>query len=449
MQDGNGYKYLGLYFELNSPTVAIETHGCKLNQADSWELAAEFAESGFRIVELGQPADLYLLNSCTVTHIADRKARNAIRSAKRLNPSATVIATGCYAQRAPDELRSIEDVDIVLGNSDKSSIVQEAVQFMGFTNPIENVGYGELGLDTVSKSRLMVKIQHGCNQVCAYCIVPKVRGRERSVPADELVSRVKQASKSGFKEVILTGTQLGSYGFELPGTDLKSLIGLILSQTDIPRLRVSSLQPQEIDTELLDLWSDNRLCPHFHLPLQSGSDKILKLMRRRYDSELYLKAVDLIRKNVSGASVTADVIAGFPNEQNDDFDQTLHLCQLIKFADMHIFPYSIRPGTSAAHNKLQVDNHVKKDRTNRLISLAREQSHDFREMALGTTRSVLWEHRLRDDPNGLWIGLTDNYIRVATDSDASLGNSITKATLTSFNEDKVICEVIQSNGCPV
>lgn len=434
---------------MNSPTVAIETHGCKLNQADSWELAAEFVESGFRIVELGQPADVYLLNSCTVTHIADRKARNAIRSARRLNPSATVIATGCYAQRAPDELRSIEDVDIVLGNSDKSSIVQEAVQFMGFTNPMENIGYGGLGVSTVSRSRLMVKIQHGCNQVCAYCIVPRVRGRERSIPADELVRRVKQASKSGFKEVVLTGTQLGSYGFELPETDLKSLIGLILSQTDIPRLRVSSLQPQEIDTELLDLWSDSRLCPHFHLPLQSGSDKILRLMRRRYDSELYLKAVDLIRNNVNGASITADVIAGFPNEQNDDFDQTFHLCELIKFADMHVFPYSIRPGTSAAHNKSQVDNYVKKDRTNRLLSLAREQSDNFREMSLGTTRSVLWEHKSKDDPLGLWTGLTDNYIRVATDSNTSLDNSITESRLTSLYDDKVICEVIQGNGYSV
>jgi threonylcarbamoyladenosine tRNA methylthiotransferase MtaB len=433
-------------FEVNSPTVAIETHGCKLNQADSWELAVEFAEFGFRIVAQGELADVYLLNSCTVTHIADRKARNAIRSARRLNPSGIVIATGCYAQRSPDELNSLEEVDIVVGNSDKSGIVQQTVQLMGFSDLPQNLGNEGLEVGMFSgRSRLMVKIQHGCNQVCAYCIVPKVRGRERSIPPEELVRRVKQASKSGFKEAVLTGTQLGSYGFEIPGMDLTTLIDLILSETDIPRLRVSSLQPQEIDTRLLNLWSDNRLCPHFHLPLQSGSDKTLKMMRRKYDAGRYLEAVDLIRNNVNGASITADVIVGFPNEEDDDFDQTFYLCETIKFADIHVFPYSIRPGTSAAHNKSQVGNYVKRDRMNSLLSLAKIQSDNFREMSLGTTRSVLWEYKSKDDPHGLWTGLTDNYIRVTTNSDLCLDNSITAANLISLRDDKVICDVIQSN----
>ena len=273
--------------EFNTGTVAIETHGCKLNQADSEVLARRFISVGYNIVPLGHGPDIYVLNSCTVTHVADAKARQALRAARRRNPSLTVVATGCYAQRAPDQLRRVEGVDLVLGNFEKSRIVEAVLQARGVT--MVSCAEGKEGVirpESFGRTRAMVKIQEGCNQVCAYCIVPKVRGRERSIPLEELVRQVRQRIGEGYKEVVLTGTQLGSYGFDLTeGTELKTLIEAVLSRTEIERLRVSSLQPQEITPELLELWKDPRLCPHFHMPLQSGSDAVLARMRRRYSGQ--------------------------------------------------------------------------------------------------------------------------------------------------------------------
>ena len=273
--------------EFNTGTVAIETHGCKLNQADSEVLARRFMSAGYNVVPLGDGPDIYVLNSCTVTHVADAKARQALRAARRRNPSLTVVATGCYAQRAPDQLRRVEGVDLVLGNFEKSRIVEAVLQARGVTTVSCAEGKeGVIRSESLGRTRAMVKIQEGCNQVCAYCIVPKVRGRERSIPPEELVRLVRQRIGEGYKEVVLTGTQLGSYGFDLPeGTELKTLIETVLSRTEIERLRVSSLQPQEITPELLKLWKDPRLCPHFHMPLQSGSDAVLARMRRRYSAD--------------------------------------------------------------------------------------------------------------------------------------------------------------------
>ena len=421
-------------------TFAIETHGCKLNQADSLVLAREFAEAGLTQVREDRPADVYVVNSCTVTHVADRKARQSLRAARRRNPQATIVATGCYAERSPELLRAMAEIDLVFGNVDKARLVEQVVEWRG-----ENVVPCAVGDEAdyispqVGRTRAMVKIQEGCNQVCAYCIVPKVRGRERSIPTDELVSEVSAYVASGYKEVVLTGTQLGSYGFDLADSSLVSLIGAILARTDIERLRVSSLQPKEMTDDLLALWDDERLCPHFHMPLQSGSDAVLKRMRRRYTADEYADTVRRIRGRIPHASVTADAIVGFPDESDKDFQDTYEVCERIGFADMHVFPYSVRPGTSAAHYDSQVAAPVKRERMSALLALAETQAREFRQSSVGMERPVLWESQAVHDSVLYWTGLTDNYIRVRAQSGVNLLNEITPAKLTEVNEDGVVC----------
>ena len=268
------------------PTVVIETHGCKLNQADSQALAQEFAQSGYQVVDSNQLADVYVLDTCTVTQMADRKARQALRAARRRNPGALIVATGCYAQRDPTVLEALPEVDLVLGNTDKGRLVREVVSLR--QDVLSPCAVGEEPSEKrVHRVRAMVKIQEGCDQVCTYCIVPKVRGREHSIPTDTLVAQVLALEEEGFQEVVLTGTQLGSYGFDIAGASLVRLIELVLNKTTIQRIRVSSLQPQSLGEELLGLWQDSRLCPHFHMPLQSGSDTVLRRMRRRYTADIF------------------------------------------------------------------------------------------------------------------------------------------------------------------
>lgn len=420
------------------PRVAIETHGCKLNQADSGGLATEFVEAGYEVVGDDTPVDVYVVNSCTVTHVADSKARQALRSARRRHPNATIVATGCYAQRSPETLRQLAGVDLVVGNTEKATLVRHVIDWAG--DEIVPCATGD-DVQAISpraaRTRAMVKIQEGCNQVCAYCIVPKVRGRERSIPPQEIIGKIDEYTTRGYKEVVLTGTQLGSYGFDLEEIDLVGLIRHVLDRCDMTRLRVSSLQAHEIDDGLLALWSDNRLAPHFHFPLQSGSDAILKRMRRRYDSGQFLKAVNAIRRVIPDAAVTTDVIAGFPGETESNFEETYNLCREVGFSAMHVFPYSARPGTSAAHFRDDVSPQAKSERVGRLIALSQEQGAKYRASFVGTSRQVLWESQKA----GRWVGLTDNYLRVTADCDRELDNQITWARIVGLNGQSVIAEV--------
>ena len=419
-------------------TFTIETHGCKLNQADALVLARQFEEKGLLQVGENEAADVYVVNSCTVTHVADRKARQSIRAARRRNPAATIVATGCYAERSPEQLRAIDEVDLIFGNVEKTRLVRQVIEWRGKHGvPCATGDDLEYSTPRIGRTRAMVKIQEGCNQVCSYCIVPKVRGRERSVPTASLVSRIQELIDTGYKEVVLTGTQLGSYGFDLEASSLESLIETILEQTTLERLRVSSLQPKEMTDGLLRLWDDKRLCPHFHLPLQSGSDRILSRMRRRYTGEEYAETVERIRGNVHGASVTADVIVGFPGETDSDFLATLELCERMEFADMHVFPYSVRPGTSAAHYGEQVSPAVKKARMEPLLELSARQARKFRQAMLGETRPALWESEARGGEKG-WTGLTDNYIRVRAQCSRNLLNEVTRANLRALDSDGVV-----------
>jgi len=422
------------------PTVAIETHGCKLNQADSGTLIAQFTDAGYQVVPDSEPADVYVVNSCTVTHIADRKARRALRAARRRSPGGMIVATGCYAERSHESLAAIGEIDLIVGNTGKDDLVRRVTEWMG--EPVAQGGY-EIALAVASaiRVRATVKIQEGCDQVCAYCIVPKVRGRERSIPQATLVDLVNEHASRGCKEVVLTGTQLGSYGFDIPGASLTGMLSGLLRNTTVPRLRVSSLQAQEIDGELLSIWADPRLCQHFHLALQSGSDAVLARMRRRYDAREYEEAVGKIRDAVPGASITTDVIVGFPGESDADFQQTLDLCERVGFAAVHAFPYSVRPGTSAAYLKDKVSAETKSERMKALLEASKRHASAYRAGIVGETRSVLWEGRRAATGGEVWSGLTGDYVRVVTRSPMPLANEITGVRLVGQMDEAMVAEV--------
>ena len=428
-------------------TVAIETHGCKLNQADSAVLAGEFARAGYRIVGSNADADIIVVNTCTVTATADSKARQALRAARRSNPGAVVVAAGCYPQRAADELRRMPEVSLVVGNQDKPQLATLALAALASQRgglqraAIETPGETVTGMER--RSRAMVKIQEGCDQVCAYCIVPKVRGRERSISPDVLVDTVRQHVADGFKEVVLTGTQLGTYGFEFPDVGLAGLLDRILAETDVPRLRVSSLQAHEISADLLTRWNDSRLCPHFHVPLQSGCDVVLRAMRRRYDTATFRQAVELIRRTIPDAGVTADIIVGFPSETEADHAESQEFAAEMWFADIHVFPYSQRPGTSAHHFQGQVEAADKRRRAAAMAEVKDAGFAAFRRGLTGQVRDVLWETARPVGDEGLrWRGLTDNYVRVETTSHAELGNRITPARLTGMVDGVMTAELL-------
>ena len=441
----------------DGPTVAIATQGCKLNQADSDVLARSFAEAGYRIVDANQGPQVFVLNTCTVTATADAKARRALRSARRSNPQALVVATGCFAQRAPEDLQALEAVSLVVGNFQKDKLVSIVSGALDYGNQPQSIGEPVTKLHGFAlspkakakpkalkavRTRATIKIQEGCDQVCAYCIVPKVRGRERSIPVAELVGQINRYAAEGFKEVVLTGTQLGTYGFDLPQTSLPDLLRRILSETTVPRIRVSSLQAQEISSELLDIWDTGRLCPHFHIPLQSGSNGVLKAMRRRYDTGTFASTVEMVRNRIPHAGITTDLIVGFPGEDETSFQESLDFASSMAFSDMHVFPYSPRPGTSAAHYVNLVPEDVKKDRTAQMLAVARSGFRSFRSGQLGTARPVLWESSVVKDGTRRWSGLTDNYIRVYGESMRDLTNVIAQAQLLEGDGDHPRAEFI-------
>ena len=419
--------------------VAIHTHGCKLNQSDSQTLVRQFREAGYRVVGQSECADIVVLNSCTVTATADSKARQFLRAARRRNPDAIVVATGCYAQRAPAELEKMDAVSLVVGNTGKRDLVEAAHRALKDVGPrIFDIAQAENKL--VGRTRAMVKIQEGCDQVCSYCIVPKVRGRERSISPESIVGEINRYTSEGCKEVALTGTQLGTYGFDLPNMDLIGLLNCVLEETDVERLRVSSLQAHEITSELLDLWGDSRLMQHFHVPLQSGSDPVLDRMRRRYDTGQFRAAVESVRSRYPDAGITTDFIVGFPGESEHDFVNSRDFVEEMKFADIHVFPYSVRPGTSASYFSSQVPESEKRERMGEMLTLSTDSRGLFRESQLGKVRPVLWE---RSSTAGNWTGLSDNYIRVRTFGRGELGNRITNAILTEVNGDWVVAELIE------
>ena len=403
------------------PLVGVLTLGCKLNQAESQAWGRTLRAAGCEVVDRPVAADGYLLNTCSVTHVADRKARRLIRAAKRLAPSAPVVVTGCYAEWAGPELARETGADVVLPNRDKARA--PTVLLSAHANAagagLDAAGRGDgPGVAALGRTRAFIKIQEGCDDVCAFCIVPAVRGRERARPIAEIVREAQAAESRGTLEVVLTGTQPGAYGRDradhaatpdgAPGTNAASLLAALLSATTLPRIRYSSIQPQDVTPALLAQWEDARLCRHFHLALQSGADAVLRRMRRRYTAGGYLRALEQIRAAVPGVAITADVIVGFPGESAHDFAQTLAICREAAFADVHVFPYSARPRTSGAKLPDDVPPQVKRERLRAVEAVVAESRASFRAALAGSVAAVLIESRR----GGVWRGLTDTYVPV-------------------------------------
>lgn len=401
--------------------ITLETLGCKLNQAETETLARQFTNAGHRLVKRVEDADIYILNTCTVTHTADSKSRNLLRRARKRNPTALIIVTGCYAERAPSDLAKLEVVDLIISNEGKNSLLKQ-LEKEGFLTKTDS--YPSSLMESAFRTRAFIKVQDGCCNYCTYCIVPYVRGNEKSVPVAEAIQQTKQRVAEGYQEVVLTGTRIGAY--DSNGTSLKELVEHILAETEILRLRLSSLQPQEISPELLTLWQNERLCPHFHLSLQSGSDSVLKRMYRRYNTTEYEKTVDLIRATVPKVAITTDVIVGFPGETEEDFRESLEFCRHLNFARIHVFPFSPRSGTEANQMPRQIPDKVKKSRKEEILKLAQDCLQRFQSQYTGDELDVLWE---KQTGQGVWSGITGNYLRVYKKDGANLQNRISSVKL--------------------
>lgn len=418
-------------------TIGIGTLGCKVNQAESEALARQLAAAGCRPVDFDSVADAYVLNTCTVTHVADRKARQMLRQARRCNPSAFVAAVGCGAAA----LGSL--ADLALPNERKVEIVPLVLSQLAGLSP-HNGGC----LQTIRRrTRATVKVQDGCNHRCAYCVVPLARGRECSIPADQVLAQVAERVGDGCQEVVITGPQLGSYEDPAVG-GLAGLIKAILRETALPRLRLSSVEPHNFPPDLIDLWPDPRLCRHFHIALQSGSDAVLARMGRGYGVGDYAALVESIRRRVPGVAITTDMIVGFPGETGHDFAETYDWVRSLRFARVHVFPFSARPGTRAATLHSPVPEPVKRARREALQEAGEESARGFCQQMLGQTLEVLYE----DAPaNGCWSGLTDNYLRVFTPSAADLANRLLPTRLTKLIGRKLTgCLMIEEHflsGC--
>ncbi len=406
--------------------VAFHTLGCKLNQAETEFLARRFAAAGYHVVG-GDRGDVCVINTCTVTHVADRKSRHLLRLLRKRNPGALIVATGCYAERAPQELAKI-GADLVVGNEQKMEItdlVKDRSASAAYCSAEESVVNG------IIRVRSFIKIQDGCSDYCAYCVVPTVRRREYCLPVAEIISEVKARTSAGYKEVVLTGTEIGAYKYG--EANLRHLVERILADTDVERVHLSSLQPQEISAELLSLWRDSRLCRHFHLALQSGSDAVLHRMRRRYSIADYEKAISSIREAAPDAAITADVMVGFPGESGDEFEESHRFCRQIGLADIHVFAFSPRPGTSAVKMPVQVGDRLRKERSLRMLGLAQRSAREFRERFLGQNTTVLWEKEVTPG-SGVYSGLTNNYIRVFAESHERLTNQLLPVKLAGLYE---------------
>ncbi|MDB5082520.1 MAG: tRNA ((6)-L-threonylcarbamoyladenosine(37)-C(2))-methylthiotransferase MtaB [Chloroflexi bacterium] len=434
------------------PKVALVTLGCKVNFSETEALADNFQRAGFALVDAHGTdiPDVFVVNTCTVTHVADRKSRQMLRRVKRANPQAVVVATGCYVYTSPGEVSGLPEVDLVVKKTDEEKLVELVSERLNYElpyrpEPSRLLFAGGLSPSATAKSpaldryrtRAMVKIQDGCNAGCAFCIVPTARGGPQSVGIQEIVEGVRLKALAGFQEVVLTGVHLGKYRAPAENGQaegrpvrLKSLLEAVLREVDIPRLRITSLEPQDYDPTLLELWQqDRRLSRHFHLALQAGSDATLVRMRRGYNLERYARIVEQIRRELPDASITTDVIVGFPGETDQEAAETLAFARQMGYAKMHIFPYSPRAGTLAATMSDQVPEPVKKERAERLRLLSDELSQSWRQRFIGEERPVLWENNENSSDTTVWSGLTDNYIRVYASSTNLMHNHVTRARL--------------------
>lgn len=421
--------------------------GCKVNQYESEAIAELFAEKGYEIVGIDEEADVYVINTCTVTNFGDKKSRQLIRKVKRQNENAIVAVVGCYAQTAPKELMEIAGVNLVIGTKDRAQIVEMVEQYdraNGVENHVSDIMkervFEPLSIQKLAnRTRAYLKIQDGCSQYCSYCIIPYARGPIRSREPQEVVAEVKRLAENGFKEVVLTGIHVASYGKDRRDTSLLDILKQVHEVEGIERIRFSSIEPNVVTEEFAQTMAAlPKVCDHFHLSLQSGCDKTLKEMNRKYDTEKYRQAAATLRKYLPKVALTTDIIVGFPGETEKDFRESYAFAEEIGFAKIHVFPYSPKRGTPAAARKDQLLNAVKSERSHTLIQLSDRMAADFLADAVGTDAEVLYERAVGE---GIYEGHTTNYMKVHGRSETDLTNRIAKTHITRAEGEMLFGDV--------
>ena len=427
--------------------VAFITLGCKVNQYESNAMAELFMKSGYEVIEPNEKADIYVVNTCTVTNMSDRKSRQALRKVKEENPHAIIAACGCYAQVAKKELEDMQEIDLVLGNNEKKNIVEYVEKFIEEKHKLEidiedvmyNKEYVDFGdITYTEKTRAVIKVQDGCDRFCTYCIIPYARGRVRSRKPESVISEIKKIAEEGIKEVVITGIHIASYGKDFKEEyKLIDLLEEINKIEGIERIRLGSVEPLLITEDFIQRLSKlEKICHHFHLSLQSGCDETLKRMNRRYTTEQFKDIVDILRKTYKDVMLTTDIIVGFPDESEEEFKKTYEFLKDIKFYKMHIFKYSQRKGTKAASMKNQVDGKIKEERSNILLKLSDENEKYYNEQYIGKKLEVLFE----EEKNGYYQGHTANYILVKCKSNESLEETICDVIGKEAENDCIIAE---------
>lgn len=418
------------------PTVAFHTLGCKVNQGETAAMAHLFREAGYEVVDFLAAADVYVINTCAVTVQAEQKSRQIAHRAREQNRHAMLVMVGCYPQVAQSRGQLPEGIDLLVGSADKPRIVELVERARQASSPL--VAVSSWSDDTsfemisasqeVGRTRATLKIQDGCQQFCAYCIIPYARGPERSRSISDVVQEAQDLVGSGFKEIVLTGIHVGSFGQDLPGRpDLAALVKEILQVPGLRRLRLSSIEPNEIGEPLLQLMQQYpNFCRHLHVPLQAGQDRVLQAMNRRYNTAEYRQMIDLVRSFVPEIAITTDVIVGFPSETEEEFQQTYEFIREVGFSRLHVFRYSRRPGTPAADMPQQVSKEEKTRRSRALIALGRRMAKEFTAHLIGSEQEVLWESQ---DADGVWAGHTDTYVTVYSNDSSLCSNAITRVTI--------------------
>ncbi|NLW41390.1 MAG: tRNA (N(6)-L-threonylcarbamoyladenosine(37)-C(2))-methylthiotransferase MtaB [Tissierellia bacterium] len=426
--------------------VAFYTLGCKVNQYETEAMEELFKNRGYEIVSNREEADIYIINTCTVTNLGDRKSRQFIRRAKKMNEDSIIAAVGCYSQVAPEEVEAIDGVDIVVGTTDRNRIVdlcEEAKSKNKKINVVKDIKYHKefepLNIsDLPYKTRAYIKIQEGCNQFCSYCIIPYARGPIRSRDLEDIIMEAKRLAKAGFKEIILTGIHVTSYGKDLKGLSLTDVIEEVAKIDGIERIRLSSIEPTFVDKDFLErVVKTGKLCDHFHLSLQSGSDSVLKRMNRKYTTKEYRDIVKLIREYMPEAGITTDIIVGFPGETDEEFEESYRFVEDIRFSRIHVFKYSPRKGTPASQFKEQIPGDIKQIRSDRLIRLGDELMEEFHKAFIGRTLELL----LEEEKDGFIEGYTTNYIRVKVKGHNDLQGKILPVRISGQEEDFLIGEI--------
>ena len=430
------------------PKVALTTLGCKVNQFETETMEGLFKQKGYEIVPFAERADFYVINPCSVTSLGDRKSRQIIRRAQRQNEQAIIAVCGCYAQVHPEEIKAIEGVRVVLGTKERSRIVdyvEQAAREDGILDEVGNImesrEFEDIPLyDMPQRTRAFLKIEDGCQNFCSYCIIPYARGPVKSRHLDKIHAEAQKLVDAGFKEIVLTGIHLGAYGRDLPEkTTLADACREVLKIKGLKRLRLGSLESIELSPDLFALIrSDERFCAHLHLPLQAGSDAVLKDMNRHYDTAEFARLIERVETEIPGVAISTDIIVGFPGETEEQFRQGLEFAAKMNFSRMHVFPYSRRSGTPAAAREDQIAEPVKKERVHRMQELAARKTEEFHKMFLGKTMRVLFE----TNNNGITDGLTDNYIRVYTDDDVQSGE-LYEAKLERLYKDGAFAKVMK------